>query len=352
MRLATAGTAIGLLMMLAPAAWADCTRPRPDFQVPQGNTVTAPQMASTQKQIVAFTDAVTEYVRCLQGEVGQKSIGKNPAERAEIEKSYNDAHNAAADEVTGLASCFNEQLDLLKKSGGGTGMKPADCSKHIAEAGSKTGAGAPPVESLVVESSGHRFDLADGGVWRYLLARDDKPRRCGAANDSWCLYRAVIVMNESEDTLECKGQITYKGTDITGKPKVQTQALVGPRSTGIVGGSLAKDDVSADVFDAVCTPRAKLPPLGTPANCKYEVVKPISIADYYPDAARTAGEEGPVTVEFTLAGKAANPTDVRAVASSMYPALDQAAVKAVSDMVMSSTCPKTRYRLKVSFKLD
>jgi TonB family protein len=352
MRLASAGSALCLLMMIAPAAWADCTRPRPEFQVPLGNTATAEQMATTQKQIVAFTDTITQYVRCLQGEVGQKSIGKDSAERAAIEKTYTEAHNAAADEITGLANCFNEQLESFKSSGGGTAMKPADCSKHIAEAATQTSTGAPPVESLVIESSGHRFDLPNGGAWRYLLARDDKPRRCGSANEMSCLYRAVIVMNESDETLECKGQITYQGADVTGKEKSQSQALIAPRSTGVVGGGLAKDDVSASVFDAVCTPRAKLPPLGTPANCKYEVVKPISIADYYPDPSREAGEEGPVTVEFTLAGKAANPTDVRAVASSLHPALDQAAVKAVSDMVMSSTCPKARYRLKVSFQLN
>jgi TonB family protein len=167
-----------------------------------------------------------------------------------------------------------------------------------------------------------------------------------------CLYRAVIVVNDSDDTLECKGQITYDGVDMAGNKQAQAQALVSARSSQIVAGSLAKDDISASVFDAVCTPRAKLAPLDTPANCKYEVVKPVAIGDYYPPASREAGQEGPVTVEFTVAGKAGNPTNVRAVASSMYPALDQAAVKAVSDMVMSSNCPKARYRLKLSFMLD
>jgi TonB family protein len=98
--------------------------------------------------------------------------------------------------------------------------------------------------------------------------------------------------------------------------------------------------------------RPKLPPLETPANCKYEVVKPVSIADYYPEAAQDAGEEGPVVVEFSLSGKAAKPTDIRAVSSSMYPHLDEAAVKAVGDMVMSSSCGKARYRLKLSFQLQ
>ncbi len=65
----------------------------------------------------------------------------------------------------------------------------------------------------------------------------------------------------------------------------------------------------AQTFDAACKVRPKLPALDTPANCKYEVVKPISIADYYPAASQEADEEGPVVVEFTLTGKAARPTE-------------------------------------------
>jgi TonB family protein len=342
-------SSVVILLALAHGAWADCVRPQASFDVPDGKTANAEQMAATQKQVVAYADAVTKYVSCLQGELGQKSIGKSDAEKAELNKQYAEAHNEAADQVSGLASCFNEQLDAFKASGGGTQMRAVDCKAHIASAGERAST-APGAEQMVIESSGHRFDVASGS-WLYLLARDQAARPCGA-NNLQCFYRAVIVVNESDETLECKGQITYDGTDLDGKKQTQSQALVTPRSSQLVAGSLAKDDISASLFDAVCNVRAKLPPLDTAANCKYEVVKPVAIGDYYPPASRQAGEQGPVTVEFTVAGKAANPTNVRAVASSLYPALDQAAVKAVSDMVMSSNCPKARYRLKLSFKLD
>ena len=59
-----------------------------------------------------------------------------------------------------------------------------------------------------------------------------------------------------------------------------------------------------------------------------------------------------VTRDSELSGKAAKPTDIRAVSSSMYPHLDEAAIKAVGDMVMSSSCGKARYRLKLSFQLQ
>ncbi len=348
MNLARVSSAV-LFWVFAQSALADCVRPQASLAVPDGKTANAEQMAATQKQVVAFADDVAKYVSCLQGELGQKSIGKSEAEKATLTKSYAEAHNEAADQVSGLASCFNEQLDAFKESGGGTQMRTVDCKAHIAGAAERASS-APGAEQMVVESSGHRFDVASGS-WLYLLARDQAARPCGTGNLQ-CFYRAVIVVNESDETLECKGQITYDGTDIEGKKQTQSQALVNPRASQLVAGGLAKDDVSASLFDAVCKARAKLPALETAANCKYEVVKPVAIGDYYPPASRQAGEEGPVTVEFTVTGKAANPTDVRAVASSLYPALDQAAVKAVSDMVMSSNCPKARYRLKLSFKLD
>lgn len=351
MRLANAGSLVCFLTMFATASWAECTRPRPSFEVPEGNSATAEHMASVQNQVVAFADEVTEYVRCLQGELGQKSIGKDDAEKATLTQTYSTAHNQAADEVTGIVNCFNAQLDAFKSTGGGTQMRPADCSKFIADAANRTSTPTQSVEELIVEASGHRFDV-DTGSWRYLLARDDVPRRCGAGADEKCLYRAVVVTNESDETLECTGEITYEGTDIAGNETTRSQALVAKRTSQIVAASLAPQQINASVFEANCTARAKLPPLDTPAHCNYEVVQPIAIADYYPPASRQAGEQGPVTVEFTLSGKAANPTNVKVVASSLFPALDQAAAKAVSDMVMSTDCPKTSYRLRVNFQLQ
>jgi len=351
MRVASSGAVFGLLMLCATTAWANCSRPRPAFEVPEGNSATAEQMAAVQTQVVAFTNEVAEYVRCLQGELGQKSIGKDDTEKAALTQTYATAHNQAADEVTGLVNCFNAHLDTFRSTGGGTQMRAADCSKFIAEAAANTSAPAQSVEELIVEASGHRFDV-DTGSWRYFLARDDTPRACGTSGKEECLYRAVIVTNESNETLECVGEVTYEGTDITGKKTTRSQALVAERTSRIVASGLAKREINASVFNAECTAREKLRPLDTPANCKYEVVQPIAIADYYPPASRQAGEEGPVTVEFTLRGKAANPTNVKVAASSLFPALDAAAVKAVSDMVMSTNCPKTSYRLRVSFQLQ
>ena len=346
-------TTAGLLALHGVAALADCTRPRPEFSIPEGGSASEKDLAAANTALADFGNKVRDYLNCLNGDISQKAVGKDPAARQELSKAHAAAYNEAANELRGLAACYKTQRDILKSTGGGTKAKPVDCSSYIAAAATQvTGGGTPITMELTVESSGRTSEIPGGGSWQYYLARDDRPRRCSPQAADECLYRAVHVRNDSDETLECKGEITYTGTDSKGQRTAAAQLLAPGRGTYVLVESLAKLGTDAETFDARCTPRAKLPALDTPANCKYEVVKPISIGDYYPEASRDAGEEGPVVVEFTLSGKAARPTDVRAVASSMYPRLDEAAVKAVGDMVMSSSCGKARYRLKLSFQLQ
>jgi TonB family protein len=344
----------GLLVLQGSAAFADCTRPRPTFSIPEGGSAGEKDLAGANTALTEFGSKVRDYLYCLNGETSQKSVGKEQAAREEIVKAYVAAYNEAANELKGLAACYNTQREIFKSTGGGTKPKAADCSTYIAAAAKQApSAGTPTTTELTVESSGRTTEIPGGGSWLFYLARDIRPRRCSAqqaAED--CLYRAIHVRNDSDETLECKGEITYAGTDSKGLHMTTSQLLITGRGTFLLVDGLAKQGVDAETFDAQCKVRPKLPPLETPANCKYEVVKPISIADYYPEAAQDAGEEGPVVVEFSLSGKAAKPTDIRAVSSSMYPHLDEAAVKAVGDMVMSSSCGKARYRLKLSFQLQ
>ena len=79
MNLARVSSAV-LFWVFAQSALADCVRPQASLAVPDGKTANAEQMAATQKQVVAFADDVAKYVSCLQGELGQKSIGKSEAE--------------------------------------------------------------------------------------------------------------------------------------------------------------------------------------------------------------------------------------------------------------------------------
>lgn len=347
-------TIASLLVLQSAAAFADCTRPRPTFTIPEGGSASEKDLVAANTALTEFGTKVRDYLYCLQGETSQKTVGKEQAARDELAKGYVAVYNEAANELRGLAACFNTQREIFKSTGGGTTPKAADCSSYVtAAANQAVGGGQQVTTELTIEASGSTTEIPGGGSWLYYLARDLRPRRCSAQQTAEeCLYRAVHVRNDSDETLECKGEITYVGTDIKGQHTVTSQLLVTGRGTYLLVESLAKQGNDAQTFDAKCTVRPKLPPLDTSANCKYEVVKPISIADYYPEAAQDAGEEGPVVVEFSLSGKAAKPTDIRAVSSSMYPRLDQAAVKAVGDMVMSSSCGKARYRLKLSFQLQ
>jgi Gram-negative bacterial TonB protein C-terminal len=348
-------TIAGLLVLHGAAAFADCTRPRPSASIPEGGSASEQDLVAANDALNEFAGKVRDYLNCLNGEVSQKAVGKDPTAREELAKAHVAAHNEAANELKGLAACYKTQREIFKSTGGGSKPKPADCSSYVAAAANQvtTGGGTPLTTELTIEASGRTTELPAGGSWAFYLARDDRPRRCVIQQGTdECLYRAIHVRNDSDETLECKGEISYSGTDSRGQKTAASQLLAQGRGTFLLVESLAKLGVDAETFDAQCTARAKLPALDTAANCKYEVVKPISIADYYPVASQDASEEGPVVVEFTLSGKAARPTDVRAVASSMYQRLDDAAVKAVGDMVMSSSCGKARYRLKLSFQLQ
>ena len=347
-------TIASLLIVQGAAAFADCPRPRPTFSIPEGGSATEKDLVAANVALTEFGTKVRDYLYCLDGEMSQKSVGKEQAAREELAKGYVAAYNEAANELKGLAACYNTQREIFKSTGGGTKVKAADCSSYITAAANQAPIGGTQTTTeLTVEASGRTTEIPGGGSWLYYLARDIRPRRCSSQQVAEeCLYRAVHVRNDSDETLECKGEITYTGTDSKGQHTAASQLLVTSRGTYLLVESLAKQGTDAETFDAQCMVRPKLPPLDTPASCKYEVVKPVSIADYYPVAAQDAGEEGPVVVEFSLSGKAAKPTDIRAVSSSMYPHLDEAAVKAVGDMVMSSSCGKARYRLKLSFRLQ
>jgi TonB family protein len=341
-----------LLLFSQGTALAECTRPRPDFQIPEGSGASEQELTALQGKLIGFAEQVREYLRCLNGEVGQRSIGKDEATRTKIAQEHLQAHHEAASELKGLADCYAAQLEAFKESGGGKEHRAADCAPFIEAASNSADPRAPLTRKLVVEASGYTYEV-DGGSWIFYLVRDDQPRPCSPRDTSAdCLYRAVHVRNDSDAVLECTGEITYEGTDSNGNATTRSQMLVAERATYVVVQSLAKQGINAETFDAQCKARPPLPPLDTPADCKYEVVQPIAIADYYPEEAREAGHEGPVIVEFTLSGKAARPTNVRAVSGSMHESLDQAAVKAVSEMVMRSSCGKAKFRLKVNFQLE
>lgn len=338
-------------------AAAACTRPQAKLAIPEGGTATEAEMKTATQELLKLDQEVGEYLRCIKGETSQATVGKDPPTREKLMKEYIDSHNAATDELAGLAACFNAQLESFRSTKGGAGGKPANCASYMEAVKKPTPAapapgGTPTPSAFVKEADGHSFEL-EGGAWSYTLIRDETPRYCSEKADKHCVRRTVFVTNGSDQELECKAYIKYEGSgDSQGRAQTEAQAVVLRKTIRAVVASMAEQGVSAATFEAVCTPRAPLPPLKTEANCKYEVVKPVNISDFYPPAARQLEEQGPVIVEFTVPGKASSPTDVKVVAGSLSPRLDQGAVQAVSAMIMSSACKNQRYRLRLNFQLE
>jgi TonB family protein len=353
--LATVLTTTALLLNATTAA--ACTRPDSKITIPDGASATEQEMKTARQALIKLDKEVGDYLRCIKGDTSQATVGKDQQTREKLMKEYVASHNAAADELTGLAACFDAQLEPFRanKDKGGAGGKVADCSTHMAAVKDRTPApapgGTPAPSSFVKEADGYSVEL-QGGAWSYTLIRDETPRYCPGKTDKQCVRRTVFVTNGSDQELECKAYVKYEGTDAEGRAQTESSAVVLRKTIRPVVGSVAEVGVSASTFEAVCTPRAPLPALKTEANCKYEVVKPVNISDFYPAEARQLDEQGPVTVEFTVPGKASSPTDVKVAASSLSPRLDQGAIQAVSAMIMSSPCKNQRYRLRLNFQLE
>jgi TonB family protein len=349
-------SAIGLVAALPlNSAYAACTRPNFKVTVPDGSVATEAEMKGAAQTLVKLDQEMGEYLRCIKGDASQATVGKDEATRQKLLQEYVDSHNSTTDELAGLAACYNAQVEAFRKTKGGAGGKTADCTAQMAEAKTRTAGPAPggtPVPSNIVkESDGYSFEL-QGGAWSYTLIRDDTPRYCGQNAEKHCVRRTVFVTNGSDQELECKAYIKYEGTDAKGNAQPEAQAVVLKKSIRAVLASMSEEGTNAATFEASCKPRPPMPPLNTQAGCKYEVVKPVNISDFYPKDAREADEQGPVVVEFTVPGKAASPTDVKVVASSLSPRLDQGAVQAVGAMIMSSQCKNQRYRLRLNFQLE
>jgi TonB family protein len=331
-------------------AHAECVAPKAELAIPDGKTATEQELMKARERLIELDRRVGDYQNCLAGEASQKSVGKDEATRNQIAEERARLHNAAVEELTMWGMCLQAQFEAFQASGGGTQNTPVDCSTYKGQMPAGT-TGSGVSSNWVTEADGRSVDLPTG-IWSFTLYRDNTLHRCGDQGSQQCFVRMVYVRNGSNQALECTGTIEYAGTDILGKPVTESRALVPEKSMRAIVISAAEQSVNASTFDAACVARPPLPPLDTPSTCKYEVVKPVSIGDYYPESSRTANEQGPVVVEFTLKGPADHPTGVKVVSSSMYPAIDAAAVKAVSDMVMSSECKKARFRLKLTFKLD
>jgi hypothetical protein len=100
-------------------AFADCTAPDAPQNLPDGGSATLQQMLAGKKSVDDFNSATNAYLDCLKKEHQAALDAAGPAisadDKAKLEKTETDKHNAAVDRLTTVANRFNEQVRAYKQ---------------------------------------------------------------------------------------------------------------------------------------------------------------------------------------------------------------------------------------------
>jgi hypothetical protein len=98
--------------------YAACTAPTPPQSIPDGTTATLQQMLAGKKAVSDFNTATNAYLDCLKNEHEAALAADGPKvsddEKAKLDKTETDKHNAAVDQLHNVADRFNEQVRAYK----------------------------------------------------------------------------------------------------------------------------------------------------------------------------------------------------------------------------------------------
>ena len=87
-------TIAALLALHASPAFADCTRPRPTFSIPEGGSASEQDLTAANSALAEFAGKVRDYLYCLNGESSQKAVGKDQAAKEQIANANRFRHDA------------------------------------------------------------------------------------------------------------------------------------------------------------------------------------------------------------------------------------------------------------------
>jgi TonB family protein len=194
--------------------------------------------------------------------------------------------------------------------------------------------------------------LPGGGFWQYRVRRGADLTSCGIENMraifSW---HTVHVENLSRDTLTCSVKLTCGGgmcfptTSTTGK------SVISPKGQAtVIRACMRPEDMYQ--IDANCQQRPARAPLKIPPNCKYDLAGAAQLDSFYPVVSMRLREQGPVDLAFTLREKEGAASDAEVVGSSLNPRIDEAALKALRSFRLRTTCPGTRFEMRLNFDVD
>jgi len=99
-------------------AYAACTYPTSPDKIPDGRVASMEDMVAAKKQVEQYNKDMEAYLSCIKLEYDTQvssTDGTLTAEqKTELEKRQVQKHNAAIDELEGVAGRFNEQVKAYK----------------------------------------------------------------------------------------------------------------------------------------------------------------------------------------------------------------------------------------------
>ena len=107
-----------LAALLAAPAYADCTPPNSDINIPDGNTATKDEMIAAQHAVKTADTAMQQYSECLKAEQDTKLAAGGDQmkddEKLKIATEYASRQNAEVEKLQKVADKFNVEVRAWK----------------------------------------------------------------------------------------------------------------------------------------------------------------------------------------------------------------------------------------------
>lgn len=185
----------------------------------------------------------------------------------------------------------------------------------------------------------------------YEYMRGEYVVPCDDDQQENCIWHRLVVDNQTDNTLECRGRINYDAPNRDQVTAKEHKMVVEPKARKSVLSDTSKPEVKATSHGVECLVRPALSSSKLTPDCKPTLTKKPTGGIDYPAESRLAGEEGPVMLEFSLTSKEGPPTDIVVVGSSLWPKLDASAKKYVAQYSGVTDCKKGRFRMPLTFRL-
>jgi hypothetical protein len=113
-----------------PVARANCgPAPRPAFAIPDGAHASRDEMSAARDNLSDYSAQVAAYAACLDAE--QADGGRSAATDAQRLRDRDlDLGSAALAQLASVVSCFTQQVQAFRTTGGGSDAGPALCSRR------------------------------------------------------------------------------------------------------------------------------------------------------------------------------------------------------------------------------